>query len=240
MMTRLKNSVEVVRGHVRELYKQRAVTMLVMLAVASAACIVMIAARMIIFDSRSYLFMIWNLFLAWIPFVIALGLYQLRVRRRLLLAVAGCTWLAFFPNAPYMITDLVHLQNVRSAPIWYDSVMLTTFAWTGLFLGLISLRMIQSLVRQRFGNLVSWGFAFTVLALSGFGIYLGRVQRWNSWDIVTNPSLIVSGLLRGALHPMAYPTALLMTLLLAAFLTIAYIMTATLLPQRLERGEHDI
>jgi uncharacterized membrane protein len=238
-MGRDQSSIQLLRRKLVELYQHRSVTVFVTLAVASAACIVMVATRMMLFGSRNYLFMIWNLFLAWIPFLIAFYLYHTRSRGRAVTLVAGSIWLAFFPNAPYMVTDLMHLQSVRSAPIWYDSVMLATFAWTGLFLGLVSLRMMQSLVRRRLGNPVSWAFALGVLALSGFGIYLGRVQRWNSWDIVTNPTLIIESLLRGAHNPLAYPKALAMTLLLATFLVIAYIMTSTLLPRRIERGEHD-
>jgi len=213
--------------------------MLVTLALASALCILLVAARMAVYDSRAYLFMIWNLFLAWIPFLISFFLYQMRVRRGWALLVAGCAWLAFFPNAPYMLTDLIHLGKPKSAPIWFDSMMLVTFAWNGLFLALVSLRMMQSLVRQRWGNLVSWFFALAVLVLSGFGVYLGRFERWNSWDVVTNPSSILADILRMAADPLAHPKAVAMTLLMATFLTVAYLMTSTLLPQRVERGEHD-
>jgi uncharacterized membrane protein len=227
------------RAKAGELYRQRAVTMFIALAVASAACIVMLAGRVVAFDSRAYLFMVWNLFLAWIPFLISFFLYRLRPRGRVALAVAGCAWLAFLPNAPYMVTDLVHLQTTKSAPIWYDSVMLATFAWTGLFLALVSLRMMQSLVRRRFGNLVSWAFSLVVLGLCGFGVYLGRVQRWNSWDIVANPSKILGSILNVALDPFAHPKALVMTLLMGTFLVIVYMMTSMLLPLHVERGEHD-
>jgi uncharacterized membrane protein len=238
-LTSIRNSLEAVRAKAAELYRQRAITMFIALALCSAASIIMLAVRVAAFDSWTYAFLVWNLFLAWVPFLIAFVLYRLRMRSRLLLLVAGCAWLAFFPNAPYILTDLIHLKNPRSVPIWYDSVMIVTFAWTGLFLGLVSLRMMQSLVRRRLGNLVSWGFAFAVLALSGFGIYLGRFERWNSWEVVTNPRFIFGSLLRGALDPFAHPKALAVTALMATFLTIAYIMTSMLLPQHAERGEYD-
>ena len=63
-----------------------------------------------------HIFLAWNLFLAWIPFVLALALYD-RARRRSSPAILGalaCGWLLFFPNAPYILTDMIHSRSERS------------------------------------------------------------------------------------------------------------------------------
>ncbi len=91
-------------------------------------------------------------------------------------------WLVFFPNAPYIITDLLHLSAQDGVPVWYDLILLSAFAWTGAMLGMISLGLMHVLVARVAGGAWSWIFVLGVLMLSGFGVYLGRFPRWNSWD----------------------------------------------------------
>ena len=127
----------------------------------------------------------WNLFLAWIPFLLALLVYE-RARAGAswrALAPLGLLWLAFFPNAPYLITDLKHIGNGAQVPVLYDVLLLSAAAWLGLLLGLISLFLVHAAARRLVGVLDAWALVVAVLALSSFGIYLGRVQRWNSWDV---------------------------------------------------------
>lgn len=101
-------------------------------------------------------------------------------------------WLAFFPNAPYIMTDFQHLANSSSdAPLWFDVILLIWFSWTGLLLGIVSLYFMQEIVRKNFGKLLGWVFTFSVSLLSSIGIYLGRFLRWNSWDILNNPIQIL-------------------------------------------------
>jgi uncharacterized membrane protein len=224
----------------RQLYQRRTVATFVAAGFATVVCFAMIAGRIFYTETIIYAFLVWNLFLAWIPFLISFALYQTRNRRPLVVLLAGAVWLAFFPNAPYIVTDLIHLQSPRNAPIWFDAILLASFAWTGLFLGLVSLRMMQSLVRRRFGTITGWCFAAVILCLSSFGVYLGRFQRWNSWDIVTNPVALFYDIADKLLDPLANKEAVGVTLLFTMFLAVAYIMTSTLLTRQIGTGEGEL
>ena len=176
----------------RALLRQyRQVAVLVSLAFSTAVCLGLLGLRVTYSHRLVYTYLAWNLFLAWLPMLCALAAYNAGKRRSRLswLVVAGCAlaWLLFFPNAPYILTDLLHLQARADAPLWFDLVLLLAFAWTGFMLGLVSLVLMQALVRRAAGAVASWAFAVAVLGLSGFGIYLGRFLRWNSWDVFFSP-----------------------------------------------------
>jgi uncharacterized membrane protein len=165
--------------------------------------------------------LIWNLFLAWIPFGLSIVLYDRHragARRVSLLPLAGL-WLLFLPNAPYILTDFKHLAPSPSVPLWVDVVVIAAPAWTGMLLGFISIYLVQSVIRQLAGPLVAWAAAIGALGLSGFGIYLGRVLRWNSWDVIADPRLLSQ--LDGILVD---PRAIAMTVLLSGFLTVSYLV----------------
>lgn len=136
----------------------------------------------------------WNLFLAWFPLGVVLVLRDLRAsrfRNRWLLIGGLLTWLVFFPNAPYIITDLSHIKNIDMPLIWFDTMTLFLFAFTGLLVGLYSILIVHRLIRPLVGGWKTWGLLVGSQFLSGFGIYLGRIGRWNSWDILTNPSSLI-------------------------------------------------
>jgi len=171
--------------------------------------------------------LIWNLFLAWLPFLFSLwasALYTARPDRRWVIIFPGFLWLIFFPNAPYIITDFLHLKDRPGIPIWYDILMLAAFAWTGLFLAIASLRTMQLLVKNHIGWLLSWIFAGSVLALAGIGIYLGRFSRWNSWDIFFSPKEILSDVIVRAANPLNNLSFYGFTGIITAFLIICYLM----------------
>jgi uncharacterized membrane protein len=154
----------------------------------------MVAVRVVYTGGLGWTWLYWNLVLAWVPLGVALLVYDASRRGAsgLALLAGGAVWLAFFPNAPYIVTDLQHLRTFEGAPIWFDAALACSAAWAGLALGFISLYLMQSVVRRRFGDLSGWVFALAVLALSSFGIYLGRFERWNSWDIVTQPNAVLA------------------------------------------------
>jgi uncharacterized membrane protein len=165
--------------------------------------------------------LIWNLALAWIPFGLSILLYD-RHRagaRPLSLLPVAALWLLFLPNAPYILTDFKHLAPSPNVPLWVDVVVIAAPAWTGMLLGFLSIYLVQSVVRQLAGPLVAWGAAIGVLGLSSFGIYLGRVLRWNSWDLLADPRLLSQ--LDGILVD---PRAIAMTVLLSGFLTLSYLV----------------
>jgi uncharacterized membrane protein len=163
-----------------------------LLTAASVICVSLVYARVAYSDSQRYTSLVWNLFLAWIPFVLAYLAYVLSWRRRLMYLVIpsfAFLWLIFFPNAPYILTDLQHLsQGITKVPLWYDVILLIWFSWTGMLLGVVSLNLMQEIIKRQLGRQAGWIFVFVVAALSGIGLYVGRFIRLNSWDILQNPS----------------------------------------------------
>lgn len=192
-----------------------------LLAGASIVSVSLAYARMAYSGTYEYRGLVWNLFLAWIPFVFAALAYAVSWTRRLLyvvLPVCAFIWLIFFPNAPYILTDFQHLtETSTTAPLWYDVLLLIWFAWTGLMLGVTSLHLMQEIVTRAFGRLVGWIFAAGVTVLSSVGIALGRFYRWNSWDIINDPLPIAQDIYGWLRHPFSnlrtYGFTLLFTLL---------------------------
>jgi hypothetical protein len=128
-----------------------------LLNAAAAMCIVMIWARFLYSGSQRYASLIWNLFLAWIPFALSYVTFMVTGRRiTLYLLVPGFAllWLIFFPNAPYILTDLQHLTDVVSnVPVWYDVILLVWFSWTGMLMGVVSLNLMQDRQAESAGRL---------------------------------------------------------------------------------------
>lgn len=170
----------------------------ILLTAASVVCVGLVAARMVYYQVPGYTNLVWNLFLAWIPFVLAYMAYMLSWRRLLLyivIPVFAFLWLIFFPNAPYILTDLQHLgQPSAGAPLWYDVVLFIWFSWTGMLLGIVSLSLMQQIIRREMGRLAGWVFVLVVSVMTGVGLYLGRFARLNSWDILRNPGEIASSI----------------------------------------------
>jgi uncharacterized membrane protein len=176
---------------------------------------------------RIYGNLIWNLFLAWMPYgfsMVAAAWHSTFPRRWWLLIPPAGIWLLFFPNAPYIVTDFFHLVPRYDIPIWYDILMLTTFSWTGIFLAIASLRTMQGLVKFYVGGLLSWLFVIFSLGLGGLGIYLGRFERWNSWDMLTHPKKILKDILVPFFDPLNSMRFFGFTILFTAFLVVCYLM----------------
>ncbi|QWU16765.1 Uncharacterized membrane protein [Paenibacillus sophorae] len=144
-----------------------------------------------------YKFLIWNLFLAWLPFLFSLAAHALHRRdsHSLLLLPLGAAWLVFFPNAPYIMTDLLHLTirsgiyivgGVVQSRFWYDLTMLLLFTWTAWLTGFFSLYQFQTVIWRKSNLLLSWVFVLAACILGGYGVLLGRVYRLNSWDVLTD------------------------------------------------------
>jgi len=186
--------------------------------------------RVYLSQSATYRFLVWNLFLAWIPYISSLWaayLHRSHPRRWWVLLFPGAIWLLFFPNAPYILTDFLHLQTRWAVPMWYDTVLIAAFSWTGLFLGIFSLRAMQSLVRAFLGSTVSWLFVLGALVASSLGIYIGRFLRWNSWDLLLHPQSILTEVTVRLANPLIYRQTFGVTVLFAAFLLVCYLTFAT-------------
>ena len=191
--------------------------------------------RVILSREWTFSFLVWNLCLAWIPFLLSLGatlIHQVQPQRWWMLLGVGLVWVVFFPNAPYLLTDLLHLQSIPPLPIWYDVALLAAFAWAGLFLAVFSLRAMQILVKTYAGIWISWLFVFGVVGLSGLGVYVGRFLRWNSWDLLLYPRAVLVDLIVPVIHPFSNLAALGATLLFAAFLLVCYVSMTSASPMQ--------
>ncbi len=194
---------------------------------ASGVSTALVAARIAWTGRLHYGFLVWNLFLAWLPLVFALlacDAYRDGVARNWRFLGFAATWLLFFPNAPYIFTDIIHLTSQGHNHFWIDLVLVLLSALTGLVLGFLSLFLMQNVVKRMFGRAASWLFIAAVAGLSGFGIYLGRFLRFNSWDVLLKPLAVYRGIGSWAADPMSHPTSLAFPALFGAFLFIAYLM----------------
>jgi uncharacterized membrane protein len=173
--------------------------------------------------SFNYLFLVWNLFLAWIPFILSDYFIKLKARYPWLRICVFCCWLAFFPNALYIVTDLIHLQKQSIVPKWFDAVLLFTSSITGLIMAFVSLFRMEEFLRQRVP--ASWQsfLLILILFLGSFGVYLGRFLRWNSWDIISNPWPLFMSITARLLYPLDHLQTWTVTFILTIFFYLLYL-----------------
>jgi uncharacterized membrane protein len=194
------------------------------LLAACALCVATVALREHHSGSDFYRFLVWNLMLAWVPFVLALAAYGCARREASAASVAfGVLWLLFFPNAPYLLTDFIHLRETPTTPLWYDALMLASFAWTGLLLGYASLYLMQMIWERAVGTL-SWIGVVAALALASFGVYVGRFLRFNSWDALVRPRRLAHVIHANLENPLQHPRLIASLVALTASLTIGYLV----------------
>jgi uncharacterized membrane protein len=216
---------------------------LLTLVFVSLAGAMLVALRIAWTGHFAYLFLIWNLILAWLPLVFAVCLCREYDKQgsgsRWKLGFLAGLWLLFLPNAPYIFTDLVHLNNWFRGHYWVDLSLILLFALTGFMVGFLSLYLVQEVVADKFGRAISWLLVAAAAGLSGFGIYVGRFLRWNSWAVVTNPMGLTRDLGHLALHPLTNYLGVVFPALFATFLFLAYLMLYALTqlqPVREHRG----
>ncbi|MDB5201572.1 MAG: hypothetical protein JWQ27_981 [Ferruginibacter sp.] len=147
----------------------------------------MIAFRIYFTGSPYYLSLAWNIFLGWIPYVLSNYFTYVQKKQTWKKLFLFASWLLFFPNALYIVTDLIHLQEASAMPAWYDAVLLFASSFVGILLAFVSLRRAERFLRKYFRPLSVTLSVPLILFLSSFGVYLGRFDRWNSWDVINNP-----------------------------------------------------
>lgn len=172
-----------------------------------------------------FTFMIWNLFLAFIPWLAASIVYVKNIKNKVAIVIIILLWLVFFPNAPYMLTDLVHLGKDTAAPIWFDIIMLLSYGFAGLIYGFTSLQMIEEKIKSVFNLKHASQISIFLIFLSCFGIYLGRFLRWNTWDLVTNMKGVMGDIFRRVFYPQEYPQTWIFTVLFGILLNIVYMVS---------------
>ncbi|NOV00950.1 DUF1361 domain-containing protein [Paenibacillus planticolens] len=191
----------------------------------------------LLFKNQTYYeFLLWNLFLAWIPNLFALGAYFLHplkpfASRKILILVLGLAWLLFLPNAPYIVTDFIHLTILKNSYMpkktwsinyWYDLFTIFLFAWNGLLLGCSSMYMIHVIAMKSWGRVLSWLLIIATSLLSGYGILLGREYRLNSWDALMNMKIV--SILQRSLHKDAFIFCLLVGFVILTVYATFYIL----------------
>ena len=196
---------------------KRNLTFLVLLAWCGA----LLALRGWRAHNAVFFFLLWNLFLAAIPFVAA----EIVDRARWAVAqwTAFVVWLLFLPNAPYILTDFIHLRPRPPVPLWYDVLLLFSCAGTGLLLGYGSVMLVQRAIARKFGARIGWLIATISLILSAFGIYLGRFVRFNSWEVVTDPMPLFADITHRLMNPLQHPRTFAVTILYGVALMLGYV-----------------
>lgn len=191
---------------------------------SSALSVLLIYMRLQWSGNLHYVFLTWNLFLAWIPFICACLLKEAKEngRPRYVYLLLFGTWLLFFPNSPYILTDLFHLQQNKGIPLWFDLVLILSFAWNGLLLGCISLLEVQRVLRSYVSAAAINLFSAALMVLCSFGIYLGRYPRWNSWDVVNNPIALFSDIFNMLIHPLHNTRMVGVTFFFSLFLIVVH------------------
>jgi uncharacterized membrane protein len=185
-------------------------------------CVALWATRAWFTGSDNLFFLVYNLALAAIP--LALGTVAIRLGKQhsKSASLLVLMWLALFPNAPYLLTDLIHLRLRPESPFWFDWLLFVSMAGAGLLIGLVSLAQVNRYLRDRFSILTADGLIVGVVAMSAFGIYLGRFLRWNSWDIATRPGHLLSELVSMLVHPFDHPRMLAYSFGVSVILGLSY------------------
>ncbi len=200
-------------------------TMEHLLIVSCGFSCILLGIRMVITRDITYLFLTWNLFLAVVPYVITQWMTSnpAILKNRIKLGGTLFLWLLFIPNSFYILTDLFHLEQFDTAPKWFDLLLIFSFAWNGMVLGIISIRRIEMILKKITGYGFSLFIVLLVMWLNAFGIYIGRYLRFNSWDIFTQPFSLFRGMFEVLFHPLQNKMEWGMTIVYAIFMTVIYI-----------------
>ena len=186
--------------------------------------LLLLLARTVYTQHVTFTFLVWNLFLAFLPWLLS-TILSVRPAGKIntwKLVVGFVTWLLFIPNSFYMLTDLFHLYDSTSVPRWYDLLMILSFAWNACLLGILSVRQMEKIVAARWRLYSPGWFIYPVMCLNAVGIYIGRYLRYNSWDIVSNPFQLFLDMIHLLIHPFSYRNAWAMIACFSFFLSILY------------------
>src|SRR5262249_39173487 len=140
-------------------------------------------------------------------------------------------WLIFFPNAPYLITDLIHFHPEHAThdrpiallagisrgqviPILFDALLVFAFPLAGVVVAFASLDLVRRKVARLAGEGCGWVVASAAIVLCSFGVALGRFERFNSWDVIVRPHVVVPEILAHLANPLGHLRTTVVTALL--------------------------
>jgi len=170
------------------------------------------------------LFLVWNLFLAAVPLLLSFWLQKNAQLKKWQLLFWSVVWILFLPNAPYILTDFIHLQLSGGIAIIIDFIVISSFAISGLLFYIQSVTQMEVLFYGHFSKKFTAFIILLLPFLCGFGIYLGRFLRWNSWDLLHHPQGIMIDVVTPLLAPLDNKLAWTVTLLFGFGLHISMII----------------
>jgi uncharacterized membrane protein len=193
---------------------------------------------MVLTQRLTYIFFAWNIFLAIMPLVLSnLLLKQKRIGIKSIAIFFA--WLFFYPNAPYIITDFFHYVERPPVPYWFDLLICFTAVWNGLILGLISLLQVEQFLTKHLKKVYVKTIILTSFILCGYGIYIGRFLRFNSWDIITDIDGLFYASFARIIHPYKHPSTWEFTILFATMMAVFY-YTIKALPSLFKEKLNDV
>lgn len=198
--------------------------LIILLFVFSFFCVMLSLLRVFATDSVMFMFLNWNLVLAIVPWAISHYALQTNNGSKFKLILLIVCWVLFFPNAPYILTDLFHLHKSGDMPLWFDLILILSFAICGLMFGIVSLLNIEQLAATYFDKRVVSSMVVVLLFAAAFGVYLGRYMRWNSWDLLLSPFDLLLDILDRFIHPFRHGRTWGLTLLLGTTLNFFYFL----------------
>lgn len=200
------------------------------LAASVMFSVLMVMARIAYTGELTFIFLVWNLFLAYVPYFITgwLQYHPNWIEVRWKFAAAFLCWLLFVPNSFYILTDLFHLRSYFSMPMWFDLALILSFAWNGLLVGILSVRDMERMTRLHLGYCSELYFICPIMFLNAFGVYIGRYLRFNSWNVLTSPFGLVYDIVNILIHPIAYKNAWAMVACYGVLMSLIYITFKTL------------
>lgn len=197
----------------------------------------MICCRIYLTGSPLFIFLVWNIFLAWIPFRLTQYLDATGKRKYIKNGALLMVWLLFFPNALYIITDLIHLGIDTTVPKWFDAILLFSAAIAGLMMAFISLFRVERYLAMSIARKWMPVLILFIIFLGSFGVYLGRFLRWNSWDILSNPLQLLLSIGHRVVSPFDHIQTWGITFIFTIFFYLLYVLVKKM-PGYLER-RHD-
>jgi uncharacterized membrane protein len=181
-----------------------------------------LAIRIFYTHKITFIFLIWNLLLAWIPLLFANQFFVTNFSKKIKLICLYFGWLFFFPNAFYLVTDFIHFRTAHNPYKWLDLVLLLSFSLSGIALSVFSFSIIQDKLALVFSKKTVQFHFLVICIMNGYGIYLGRFLRWNSWDLLLNPQEILLLTFENAIHPIQNLRPVLVTASFGILLFVLY------------------
>jgi uncharacterized membrane protein len=198
-------------------------------------CVGLVILRLIITQQLGFVFLCWNLFLAWLPYYFVKKFNLVEGTWKKISMILLC--ILFLPNAPYIVTDLFHLKKDLLAPLWLDTILILSFALAGLVFFILTIHELLLLVKRfKDTQRIHAACKIVLMLLSSYGVYLGRYLRFNSWDIISDPYSLAHGIfhsLAGRGHLQTFGV----TLTLAAFLYFIYELYEMMIYHKTEQHE---